>query len=81
MRRTSPINFDFTWRKRKYIKIGDDSKIKRQTNLDPHVPRLKVNIYHLSDPSCFSLQTNFIAGNIHKINSNLRGPNLNPNNL
>ncbi len=30
------IAFQFTWRKRKYIEIKNDSKLKRQTSLDRH---------------------------------------------
>ncbi len=39
-----------TWQKRKYIENKDDSKIKLQTNLDPHGPRPIPNVCHLPDP-------------------------------
>ncbi len=40
----------FTGRKRKYIEIKDDKKIKRQTNLDRQGPRSIANVCHLGPP-------------------------------
>ncbi len=48
-----------TWRKRKYIEIKDDSKVKQQKNLDRHGPRPIPNVCHLPDPPWYSVQTTF----------------------
>jgi hypothetical protein len=49
----------FTRRKRKYIEIIDDIKIKRQTILDSHGPGPIANVCQFPDPPSFSLQTPF----------------------
>jgi hypothetical protein len=41
------------------IKNKDDSKIKRETNLDRHGSRPIINVCHLLGPPSFSLQTTF----------------------
>jgi hypothetical protein len=48
---TSPINFG--------LLIKDDSKIKREKNINRRGQRHVVNVWHLSDPLSFSLPTTF----------------------
>ncbi len=43
------------------VKTYSIRKIKRQTNLDRHGPRPITNVFHLPDPTYFSLQTTFKA--------------------
>ena len=57
--RPLPIHFALLGRKRKYIKIKDDSKINREKNIDRRGQRHIVNVWHLSDPPSFSLPTTF----------------------
>ncbi len=51
--------FCFTGAETEIRKIKDDSKIKRQTNLDRHSLRPIPNVCHLPDPPWFSVQTTF----------------------
>jgi hypothetical protein len=48
-------------------KIKDDSKIKRQKNLDRRSPRPNPIIFHLPDPSSFLLLTTFKGSDQWKI--------------
>jgi hypothetical protein len=57
--RTLPIHFALLGVETEIRKIKDDSKIKRQTNLDRHDLRPIPNVCHLPDPPWFSLQTTF----------------------
>jgi hypothetical protein len=57
--RTLPIDFALLGRKWKLDKIKEDSKIKRETNLDRHGLRPIRNLCYLPDPHWFSLQTTF----------------------
>jgi hypothetical protein len=65
IRRVVPIrqdiaySFCFTGAETEIRKIKDDSKVKRQTNLDRHGLRPIPNVCHLPDPPWFSLQTTF----------------------
>jgi hypothetical protein len=51
--------FCFTGAETEIRKIKDDSKIKRQTNLDRQGLRPLPNVCHLPDPPWFSVQTTF----------------------
>ncbi len=51
--------FCFTGAETEIHKIKDDSKIKRQTNLDRRGPSLIGTDWHISDPPTFSLPTTF----------------------
>ncbi len=51
--------FCFTGAETEIHKIKDDSKIKREKNIDRRGQRHIVNVWHLSDPPFFSLPTTF----------------------
>jgi hypothetical protein len=51
--------FCFTGAETEIRKIKDDSKIKRQTNLDRRGPSQIGTDWHISDPPTFSLPTTF----------------------
>ncbi len=51
--------FCFTGAEMEIHKIKDDSKIKREKNIDRRGQRHIVNFWHLSDPPSFSLLTTF----------------------
>ncbi len=65
IRRVLPIRQDitywlcFTGAETEIHKIKDDSKIKREKNIDRRGQRHIVNFWHLSDPPSFSLPTTF----------------------
>ncbi len=65
IRRVLPIRQDitywfcFTGAETEIHKIKDDSKIKREKNINRHGQRHIVNVWHLSDPPYFSLLTTF----------------------
>jgi hypothetical protein len=58
--RILPINFDLLSGKGNTVHWNeDDKKIKQQTNLDRNRLRPTANVFHLPDPTFFSLQTTF----------------------
>ncbi len=57
--RTLPIDFALLGRGTELNKIEDDSKIKREKNIDCRGQRHIVNVWHLSDHPSFSLPTTF----------------------
>jgi hypothetical protein len=77
IRRVLPIRQDitywfcFTGAETEIHKIKDDSKIKREKNIDRRGQRHIVNFWHLSDPPSFSLPTSFkIKINLYQAEQN-----------
>ncbi len=58
--------FCFTGAETEIHKIKDDSKIKREKNIDRRGQRHIVNFWHLSDPPSFSLPITFKQQSIHR---------------
>jgi hypothetical protein len=61
--------FCFTGAETEILKIKDNSKIKREKNLDRCGQRHIVNIWHLPDPPSFSLTTTFNLQNKQFVSS------------